>query len=134
MIIHNFERLNAWKFARELTLTIYTATSNFPIEEKFGLTNQMRRAAISVSSNIAEGAGRTSPNDQKHFYTIAYGSLTELLSQAIIACDLEFITTDILIDIRLQIDRLARVLSGLSASTTKNPDQADKKTPNTKQP
>ena len=119
MEIHNFERLNAWKYARQLATFIYSVTSSFPTEEKFGLTNQMRRAVISVSSNIAEGAGRTTPNDQKHFYTIAYGSLTELLSQSIVSCDLRFLTQETLHEIRFQTDRIARILSGLSASTNK---------------
>lgn len=119
MEIHNFERLNAWQYARQLATYIYSVTSNFPTEERFGLTNQMRRAVISVSSNIAEGAGRTSPNDQKHFYTIAYRSLTELLSQSIVSCDLMFLTDETLNQIRFLTDRIARVLSGLSAATNK---------------
>ncbi len=85
-----FEDLIVWQKARESIGVIYQLTKGFPIEEQFGLTSQMRRAAISISSNIAEGFGRRQVKDKDHFYTIALGSVSELLSQLIISGDLGY--------------------------------------------
>ena len=88
--IFSFEKLNVWQQARQLSIKIYTSTKNFPAEEKFGLTSQMRRAAISISSNIAEGTGRHTFKDKARFTEIAYSSTLELLNQSILANDLKF--------------------------------------------
>lgn len=90
--IKNFTDLNAWKESHKLTLMIYKATKDFPKEEIFGLTNQMRRAAVSVVSNIAEGFSRQSYKEKIQFYSMAKGSLTELQSQLLISRDVELIT------------------------------------------
>jgi len=87
----SFENLIVWQDSRVLTKIIYEITKSYPDSEKYSLTNQMRRASISVSSNIAEGTARISKKDQAHFYQIAYSSLMELLNQAIISKDLNFI-------------------------------------------
>ncbi len=73
-----FENLDAWKEATDLAVRIYEITKNFPKEEIFGITSQLRRAAISISSNLAEGAGRKSKKDFKQFVHIASGSLNEV--------------------------------------------------------
>lgn len=86
--------LRAWQNAMQLVELIYQATASFPNDEKFGLTNQMRRAAVSVSSNIAEGAARGSDADFLRFLYIARGSLSEVETQLMIAKNLNF-TTDI---------------------------------------
>lgn len=88
MYIYPFEKLEVWQLARKLVVKIYLHTKNFPADEKFGLVNQMRRAAVSISSNLAEGSSRISKKEQAHFYTMAYGSLMELLSQCLISFDL----------------------------------------------
>lgn len=91
---YGFEKLQVWQEARGLTKSVYQITQLFPESEKFGLTNQMRRATISVASNIAEGAGRSSEKERQHFYRMAYSSLMELLNQLIISADLEYLPHD----------------------------------------
>jgi four helix bundle protein len=94
--MYSFEKLNTWIEARKLVKSIYAITEKFPAEEKFGLMLQIRRASISVVSNIAEGSARISPKDQAHFSQIAYSSLMEVLNQLIIANDLNFISNEVL--------------------------------------
>ncbi|HUS03592.1 MAG TPA: four helix bundle protein [Chitinophagaceae bacterium] len=95
MRIYSFEKLECWQHARQLAVWVYTITKSFPTEEKFGIISQMRRAAISIASNIAEGTSRKSSKDQSHFSTIAYSSTIELLNDLIIANDLGFLASDI---------------------------------------
>ncbi|MDP3901363.1 MAG: four helix bundle protein [bacterium] len=90
--IKEFTDLNSWKESHKLVLLIYKTTEEFPKEELFSLTNQMRRAAISTTSNIAEGFGRQSYKEKVHFYYLAQGSLTELKNQIIAAKDLEYLS------------------------------------------
>ena len=80
----NFEKLETWQKAIAFADLVYEATRNFPADERFGLTNQMRRAAISVSSNIAEGSARNSKNDYARFLKVATGSLLEVVSQSFV--------------------------------------------------
>src|ERR1044071_2203236 len=87
----NFRTMDVWQLARALARDIYRETQNFPRVEMFGLTQQMRRAAVSVVSNLAEGQGRWSRAEQRNFALIARGSLLELEAQLIIATDLEYI-------------------------------------------
>jgi four helix bundle protein len=91
MKIKSFTDLDAWKESHRLVIMIYGMTKNFPSEEIFGLTNQMRRAAISISSNIAEGFSRETNKDKKHFYIIAKGSLIELQCQLVAARDIGYL-------------------------------------------
>ncbi len=116
MKVYSFEKLEAWVLAKELTKQVYLLTKKFPNEEIYGLTSQIRRASISVCSNIAEGSGRTSKNDFARFIQMAYGSMMELLNQLIIAEELEYIQTDELVKIREQIDQISIRLSGLRKS------------------
>jgi four helix bundle protein len=88
----NYSDLIAWQKAMDLVELIYKATSQFPREEIYGLTNQLRRAAVSVPSNIAEGQGRGSANDFRRFLAISYGSLREVETQILIAKRLHFLT------------------------------------------
>lgn len=87
-----FEKLDVWKEARKLVKNIYISTKSFPKSEQFGITNQIRRAAVSVPSNIAEGVSRTTGKDQAHFTSIAFGSLMELTNQLMISVDLGFLS------------------------------------------
>jgi len=112
----SFERLEVWQDARKLANMIYEHTKSFPDNEKFGLTNQMRRAAISVSSNIAEGSSRISTKDQAHFYQIAFSSLMELLNQIIISSDLKYLDELSEEGFRTQIDKVANKLNALRKS------------------
>lgn len=90
--IKSFTDLNAWKESHKLALLIYKITNNFPKEEIFGLTNQLRRCAVSICSNIAEGFSRNTYKDKIQFYSIAQGSVTELQSQILIARDVTYLT------------------------------------------
>jgi four helix bundle protein len=90
--IKSFTQLNAWKESHSLVLKIYEISKKFPKDEQFGLTNQIRRAAISITSNIAEGFSRSSYKEKSQFYSMALGSLTEVQNQLLIAKDLKYIT------------------------------------------
>lgn len=116
MKVFSFEKLRFWGEVRELVKTIYTLTKKYPDDEKFGLVNQMRRAAVSVTSNIAEGSSRMSFKDQAHFYQIAYSSLIELLSQIIISKDLGYCTDNEERKIREQIENISIQLNALRKS------------------
>jgi len=94
--MHNLKELKIWNKAIDLAVSVYHATSSFPSDERFGLTNQSRRAAVSISSNIAEGAGRNSKKEFSHFLGIANGSSYELQTQLIISNKLELLNSDIL--------------------------------------
>ena len=96
-------------------------TSTFPVEERFELTKQLRRAAVSISSNIAEGSSRSSDLDFARFIEIAYGSLMEVLSQTHLAKRRHFIQEKEMQDIHAQAERLARMLSGLRAKLLHEP-------------
>ena len=87
MRLYSFEKLDVWKLSRKLTKNIYKISAGFPDSEKFGLTSQIRRASISVSSNIAEGSSRKSGVEQARYTEIAFGSLLEILNQLIVAND-----------------------------------------------
>ncbi len=89
--IKSFTDLNAWKEGHKLVIEIYRITKDFPKEELFGLTNQIRRAAVSITSNIAEGFSRQSPKEKMQFYYIAQGSLTELQNQLLISLDIGYV-------------------------------------------
>jgi len=114
-----FENLEVWQKSRMLVKSVYQLTSVFPNEEKYGLTSQLRRASISVSSNIAEGSTRWSRKDQARFYEIAFGSLIEVLNQLILSDDLNFLPDDSLENIRIDIDSIGRMLNSLHQSTKK---------------
>ena len=107
--MNNLKELKIWNKAIDLAVDVYTATSNFPLDERFGLTSQTRRAAVSISSNIAEGAGRNSPKEFNNFMGIANGSSYELQTQLMIACRLKLITNQVLDPLLLQIDEIQKV-------------------------
>lgn len=107
-----FERLSAWKKSRELVKAIYVLVRSFPGEEKYALSDQMRRAVISVSSNLAEGGGRLALKEKSHFCQIAYGSLMELTCQLVLAEDLGFIAPDKACETRMLIEEVERLIRG----------------------
>ncbi len=90
-LIKKFTDLLAWQSGHMLVIDIYKITKSFPDEEKFGLTNQLRRSVVSVTSNISEGFSRPSTNDKLHFYSISKGSLTEVQNQILIAKDVGYL-------------------------------------------
>lgn len=89
--MHRYKELMAWKLSMEIVKDIYQMTEKFPKHEQFGLTNQIRRSAVSIPSNIAEGAGKNTNGDFGRFLAIAMGSSNELETQLIIACELGYI-------------------------------------------
>jgi four helix bundle protein len=113
---YSFERLDVWQRSRQMTKHIYRLTSTFPATERFGLIAQIRRAAISVSSCIAEGTSRESMKDQARFSEIAFGSLIEVLNQSIISADLGYIAPGELESLRQDIDQIAIRLDRLRKS------------------
>jgi four helix bundle protein len=118
--IYSFEKLEAWQEARQLVIWIYKITKDFPVDEKFGLSMQLRRAAVSVVSNLAEGSGRNSMKDKAHFTQVAYSSLLEILNQLIIANDLQLINETILPEGRNKIEAITQKVAALrNAQLTK---------------
>jgi four helix bundle protein len=112
----NFEKLDVWQKAIDFADLVYKLTRQFPDEERFGLTNQMRRAAVSISSNIAEGSSRSSKSDFARFVEIATGSVFEVISQAFIAHRQSFLSEDQFRKIYTDAEELSRMLSGLRKS------------------
>ena len=116
---YSFETQEVWHMSRALVKDIYLVTSRFPQEEKLGLTNQLRRASISVSSNIAEESIRWSKIDHTKFYEIAFVRLIEILNQLILSADLGFLSEATLNKLRAKISRLGGLLTALYHSTQK---------------
>ena len=111
--IKTFTDLSAWKESHNLALMIYKVTERFPDNERFGLVMQMRRASVSISSNIAEGFSRNTSKDKYQFYSMAYGSLTELQSQLLLSRDLNFIPSQEFQEISAQTIVVAKLINGL---------------------
>jgi len=101
----SFERLVAWQESRKLNLSIYNLTKSFPSEERYGITSQMRRASISVSSNLVEGNSRYTSKDKARFFEISYGSLMELLNQIVLSVDLGYLQNENYIAVRKEIEK-----------------------------
>ncbi len=120
MYTYPFEKLDVWQLAKQLVVKIYSLTKGFPSDEKFGIVNQMCRAAVSVSSNIAEGSSRNSKKDQANFYGMAYSSLMELLNQLIISNELSWISSEELSIIRKDIEVVSFKINALRKSILKN--------------
>ena len=121
--IFAFEKLKVWEEIKLLVKMIYSLTKNFPKEEQFCLVNQMRRAAISVSSNLAEGSSRISPKDQAHFYQLSYSSLMEVLSQLIVSDDLDYICEAEFQETRAKIESVSYLLNQLRKSIFLRPSK-----------
>ena len=118
MIQYNFSfrKLNVYQISRTLVKDIYELVNAFPPNEKYALGDQMRRAVVSIPSNIAEGTAKTSPKDQFRFLEISYGSLMELMCQAEIALDLQYINQDQFSLIETEIGDIYKMLSSMQAA------------------
>lgn len=116
----SFTDLKAWQKSHQLALSIYKLTDNFPPSEQFGLSSQMRRAAVSVCSNLAEGFGRSSSKDKEHFYTMSGGSLYELKSQSLLAKDLSYISGKEFALLADQLNQTHKLINGLLRSHRKS--------------
>lgn len=117
--MNNLKELKIWNKAIELVVEVYLATADFPREEKYGLTSQIRRAAVSISSNIAEGAGRNSAREFNNFLGIANGSSYELQTQLIIAARLNLMTPEILEALLFKIAELQKMTFGFQQMLNK---------------
>ena len=113
---YSFEKLEAWQHARRLSVWVYQITKKYPEEEKFGIISQMRRAAVAIASNLAEGTSRITSKDQCHFSTIAYSSTIELLNDLIISMDLLFIDENNYTEGRNLIEKQTYLISQLRKS------------------
>ncbi len=111
--IRSFTDLNTWKESHKLVIMIYKVTKTFPREELYSLVDQMRRAAISITSNIAEGFGRQTYKEKIQFYYIAQGSLTELKNQLLLAKDIEYLRAEVFHEIAEQANIAHKLLNGL---------------------
>lgn len=109
-------KLDCWNESRKLAVNVYQLLKKFPIEERYALCDQLRRAVISISSNIAEGNGRISTKEQIHFLEIAFGSIMEVYSQLQLAVDLGYITDDDFNIVKPNISNTSRLVSGLRTS------------------
>ncbi len=114
--IKSFTDLIAWKESHDLVLRIYQLTSTFPKEEQFGLVSQLRRASVSISSNIAEGFSRNSNKEKIQFYYTAKGSLTEVQNQLLISKDLSYLKKESFNTMALQSVKVSKLIVGLIKS------------------
>ena len=112
-IQYSFEKLKVWQEAKKLVVEVYQLLDSFPKFEKFALCDQIRRAIVSVPSNIAEGSGRKSLKEQIHFLEISYGSLMESYNQLLITVDLAYISEESVIAIKPSIDAVAKMINAL---------------------
>ena len=115
--VHSFKDLNAYKEAKELVKNIYGVVQMLPQEERYALADQLRRAVISVPSNIVEGMNRISDKEKSHFLEIAYASLMEVYCQVDIATDLGYIENSRYEELEQSINGVARLISGLRKYT-----------------
>lgn len=107
-----FERLFVWQKSRQLVSMIYKLIIKLPQEERFGLSDQLRRASVSIASNLAEGAGRMSIKEKIHFCEVSYGSLMEVTCQLLLAQDLGYLTEEDNIQIRPLLEEQERLIRG----------------------
>ena len=111
-----YKKLEAYKLAKDFTIYVYSLLNKYPAYEQYAICDQLRRAAVSVPSNIAEGMGRVSDKEKAHFLEIAYGSLTETFCQLYIAHDLGYISDIEVTNETERINVIGKMLSGLCAS------------------
>ena len=135
--MRNFKELKIWQKGFDIAVKAFTLTATFPKEEKFGISSQMTRAAISIPSNIAEGCGRNGLNEFYQFLGIASGSHAELKTQLLIALDIFSKLSDSIKNIVIKLDDIGRMLNGLKKSiheqrTTSNEQRPSRTTNNGK--
>lgn len=114
--MNKFKELKVWQKSIQLVKNIYSATADFPKEEIYGITSQIRRCSISIPSNIAEGAGRGTKKDFSHFLDVAKGSSFELETQLVISKELGFIDNNIYVLILSELEEIQKMITGLQKS------------------
>ena len=115
MYIYGFEKLEVWREAKDLTLIIYRIIMKFPKSEQYGLTTQLRRASISICSNLAEGSIYKSPNQKAHYSTIAFASAVETINHLILALELNYIGQSSYSNLRTRLEKITNKISALKA-------------------
>lgn len=111
--MQDFKKLLVWEKAHRVVMKVYKLTNSFPTEERFGLTSQMRRCAVSVPSNIAEGCGRDTSAQLRHFLEISMGSAAELEYQILLASDLQYVSVDVYEEVNSDIIEIRKMLRSL---------------------
>jgi len=119
--IETFVDLKVWQVGHKVVLKVYKLTKLFPRGELYGLISQLRRAVVSITSNIAEGFSRSSSRDKAYFYSIALGSVTELQNQLLIAKDLEYFESAMYVEISKELVGIHKMLNGLIKSVLARP-------------
>ena len=114
--ITSFTDLEAWQQAHLFAVAIYKTTKDFPVSEQFGITSQLRRAAVSIPSNIAEGFSRSSTKEKTQFYVVARASLVEVQSQILISRDVGFLSSDQFDKLSSRAVRVHKLINGLITS------------------
>jgi four helix bundle protein len=120
MEMRDFRELKVWEKAHCLTIQVYRITKNFPSDERFGLTVQLRRSAASVPTNISEGCGRDSERELARFMSIAAGSASEVEYQMLLACDLNYIQDETHKELNQQVNEVKRMLNSFIQKLTAN--------------
>lgn len=115
--IRTFADLDAWKVGHEVVIEVYRFTKKFPKDEIFALTSQMRRCAVSITSNIAEGFSRQSYKEKLQFYSMSQGSVTELQNQVLISKDVGYLSVEEYNKVTNKLVTLHKILNGLIKST-----------------
>ena len=127
MEVFGYRKLIAYQKAKEVVKRTYKLLKKFPAEERYAMCDQLRRASVSITSNIAEGVNRYSVKDKSHFIEMSYGSLMEVSSQFEIAEDLGYITVEDRMSMDQLIEEVARLLSGLQKTYKPSTDSTDSK-------
>ncbi len=117
----NFTDLKVWQLGHQVVLAVYAETKSFPRDELFGLISQLRRAVVSITSNIAEGFSRSTARDKIHFYTIVLGSITEVQNQLLISKDLYYLKSEAFNKISNQLVEIHKMVHGLIKSASNRP-------------
>ena len=118
--MRDFRKLKVWEKAHHFTLQVYRITKNFPSDERFGLTVQLRRAAASVPTNIAEGCGRDSERELARFMSISAGSASEVEYQLLLACELNYIADEVYRELDQQVNEVKKMLNSFIQKLTAN--------------
>ena len=112
-IVRSYRELDAWQLAMDTVVATYRVSRGFPADERFGLTAQVRRAAVSIAANIAEGRNRLGPREFRHGVSVARGSVAEVETDLAVAVALEFMHAADVVELNSQLDRLSKMLFGL---------------------
>ena len=110
---NSYKNLDVYIKSRQLVVQVYALLKHYPIDERFALIDQMRRAVLSVPSNIAEGMGRLSDKDQAHFLNMSYGSLMEIYAQADVAHDLKYIDDEMFNQLEEQVESIGKMIQSM---------------------